>query len=163
MRHVAIVVTRRPDWVDHALASARRIAGVVVFRFHEAGPFADVLNDALAEARTWAPVCLKVDDHDTYPDDHAQILERWQPGTVLYGRADFQTCDGRVIDRRPTLCASALPTDLVLTADRHGAVTSSALAQRRPVTVETGVTKRICSTDWSWGVRSPVYRCGHGV
>jgi hypothetical protein len=154
------MVSRRPDWFDHGMASARRVADVVVSRFHDSGSFADVLNDALTEARTLAPVALKVDDHDTYPDDHAAILDAWEPGVTLWGIASWVDCAGTEVGRRRSLCASAIPTDLTVTADHTGAVTASVMFTTRAVEVETGVAKRVCSEDWSWQ-RRPQTICPH--
>lgn len=147
---VAVLVSNRPEWVDHGLESAHRVADKVVFRFHESGTFADVFNDALAEASQYADVCLKVDDHDVYPDDHASILEFWVPGVTVWGKARRFTCEGRELKPRATMCSSAIPTNLTLEADESGRLWKSLLRTTRPVKTWTGVEKRLCRGEWGW-------------
>lgn len=142
------------------MQSAARF-GSVVYERHETGSFAEAVNRALARAT--GPV-LKVDDHDTYPDNHADILAHWRPGYVVYGVAEFVGCDGQVLGRWPTLCASVFPSDIRVTGDRHGAITQSVLAQCKVTRVETGVRKLVCPGDWSWGTRPGTFRqveCAH--
>jgi hypothetical protein len=157
----AVCVTRR-GLEAHQIAVSARIGAVPLVVSHTAGSFADAVNRALQLASN--PVVLKVDDHDEYPTDHASILDEWKPGLVLYGRADFVGCDGQQLGRWATLCASAFPSDIRVTGDRHGAVTQSVLTQCQIREVETGVRKLICPGDWSWGTRPGSFRkveCAH--
>lgn len=159
---VAVLVSNRPDWVDHGLESADRIADQTVFRFHDTGAFVDVFNDALAEAATLAPVCLKVDDHDVYPDDHATILKYWTPEHTVWGKARRFTCDGRELKPRATMCSSALPTSLTLQASPSGRLWRSLYNQTVFTKTVTGVRKRVCSADWNWD--APIGKvCAHDV
>lgn len=129
---------------------------------HRTGSFADAVNEALASAVQ--PVVLKVDDHDTYPADHAQILERWEPGILLHGVATFVGCDGQELGRWPSLCASAFPSDVRVIPNRYGQITDSVRAQCKIRQVETGVRKLVCPGDWSWGRKPGSFRrvdCSH--
>ena len=159
---VAVLVTNRPEWINHGMESAHRVADDVVYRFHDTGTFAEVVNDALAEAATFAPVCLKVDDHDIYPDDHADILNQWKPGHTVWGRARRYLCDGTELKRRSSMCSSAIPTDLTLYGDETGMLWRSLWDQTILIPVITGVEKRICSADWGWNSETK-YRCPHDL
>lgn len=155
-----LAVTRRPAYRDHLQATCARLGGGLLYEEHHEGLFADAVNRALSRARS--PVVLKVDDHDIYPSDHAQILEGWQPGVLLHGVARFVGCDGRDLGSWPSLCASAFPSELRVWADRAGGITQSVLNQCERRVVETGVEKLVCPGDWSW-TRRPRFRvvCSH--
>lgn len=157
----AVCVTRRGLGV-HQKAQARRIGARPLYVEHTTGTFAEAVNRALALATL--PVVLKVDDHDTYPDDHASILEDWEPGVLLHGVAEFVGCDGRRLGHWPSLCASAFPSDIRVWGDRWGMITGSVLAQCKVREVETGVVKLVCPGDWSWNLRPGTFRkveCAH--
>jgi hypothetical protein len=157
---VAVLVSNRPEWVEHGLESARRVADKVVFRFHDSGEFVDVLNDALVEASRYEPVCLKVDDHDEYPDDHKDILRYWEPGITVWGEARRFNCVGHELPARSTLCSSAFPTTLTLEADKTGMVWKSVVGQTRVIDVQTEVRKRVCVLEWGWN-EPPRKICPH--
>ena len=157
----AVCVTRR-GLGAHQKAQARRLGAVPLFVEHTSGTFADAVNQVLSLAEN--PVVLKVDDHDSYPDDHARILEDWEPGVLLHGRADFVGCDGRHLGRWPSLCASAFPSDIRVVGNQWGQITESVLAQCEVREVETGVVKLVCPGDWSWGAKPGTFRtvnCDH--
>lgn len=143
-----LAVSRRPWLHESHLESASRF-GPVLYERHESGSFADAVNRALGRAA--APVVLKVDDHDTYPDDHGHILDLWEPGVLLHGVATFVGCDGQKLGRRPSLCASAFPSGIRVTPNRYGQITGSVRAQCKVRQVETEVRKLVCPGDWSWG------------
>ena len=88
------------------------------------------VNEALSLASN--PVVLKVDDHDSYPDDHADILKDWEPGVLLYGSADFEGCDGQLLWARGR--PSAPPPSLRrsgFTGTRWGMITASVVGAMR--------------------------------
>lgn len=162
---VALLVTRRPEWVAHGLESAGRVADTVVYRFHGSGAFSDVINEALREARELSPVVMKVDDHDCYPDDHADMLELWKPGWTVWGNPLRVNCDGTAMPRTQTmsLCASAFPTDITVSPDRRGQLWRSVYEQTTPRYIESGMVKRMCMGDWSWGQPPRQLACDHGT
>lgn len=121
--------------------------------------YADLVNLCL---RGQTGPVIKVDDHDSYPEDHASIAEEWEPGWLFWGRATFVGCDGQVLGRWPSLCASVFPV-LEVRPNRFGQITDSVVAQCRIREVETGVRKLVCPGDWSWS-RRPRLRgveCSH--
>jgi len=149
---VAVLVSNRPEWVEHGLESAHRISDHVVYRFHSSGEFVDVFNEALREAATFSDVCLKVDDHDVYPDHHSNILDRWEPGVTVWGKARRVTCQGEELKPRATMCSSAIPTNIRLEADNTGRISRSLLDQTPLIKVVTQVVKRLCRADWGWDI-----------
>lgn len=140
-------------------AQIHRMGATPLYVQHTRGSYADAVNEALSLAQS--EVVLKVDDHDTYPPDHALILEEWEPGVLLYGVCEWVRCDGKPLGRKPSLCASAFPSDIRVTGNRHGQITDSVLAQCRIKEVETGVVKHVCPGDWSWGVSPYTVNCDH--
>lgn len=152
----AIAVSRRP-WLEASHKAQILALGVKpLYLAHTTGTFADAVNQVLALAET--PVVLKVDDHDSYPPDHAAILEAWEPGYLLHGVASFVGCDGQALGNWPSLCASAFPSDIRVKPNRWGQITDSVLAQCKVKQVETGVRKLVCPGDWSWGVKPGSFR-----
>lgn len=155
----ALAVSRRPYLEASHKAQIARIGAVPLYVQHSSGTFADAVNQALSLAGN--PVVLKVDDHDSYPDDHADILKDWEPGVLLYGVAEWRGCDGSFLGRKSSLCASAIPSEIRVYGSQ---ITQSVLAQCRVREVETGVVKMVCPGDWSWGSlpgRFRSVRCSH--
>lgn len=162
---VAILVTRRPEWVTHGLATASRLADITVYRFHESGRFSDVFNDALQEARNHAPMAMKIDDHDTYPETY-DLIDRWKPGACVWGEVEVRGCDGSFQGRGTSMCATVFGTDLELMPDKWGMLTASLRAQTSPIVVKSGVVKTVCPGEWSWGARPGSHRaidCNHAL
>jgi hypothetical protein len=107
-------------------------------------------------------VCLDIHDHDIYPDDHARLLDHWEPGVTVWGLVRRVNCAGRVQPGRyRSLCAAAIPTDITVTPDHTGIIHGSVLSQTRAVDIESDVTKLLCVADWSWGL-VPRGLCPHG-
>lgn len=160
----ALAVSRRP-WLETShKAQIARIGAFPLYVQHSTGTFASAVNEALSLAEN--PVVLKVDDHDSYPDDHASILDDWEPGVLLFGIAEFVGCDGQVLGRWPSLCASAFPSDIRVGPNRWGQITESVVNQCQVREVKTGVRKMVCPGDWSWGRRPGSFRqveCSHSL
>lgn len=156
----ALAVSRRPWLEPHHRRQIARIGASALYVQHTEGSYADAVNEALALARS--EVVLKVDDHDTYPEDHASILDHWRPGLLLYGVCEWVRCDGKPLGRNVSLCASAFPSNIRVTPNRMGQITGSVLAQCNAKQVETGVVKYVCPADWSWGPNPYPVACHHG-
>jgi len=162
---VAVLVTRRPQWVSHGLKSALRLADTTIYRFHSSGSFSSVFNSALKEARNHAPMVMKIDDHDIYPETY-DLVERWKPGACVWGEVEVRGCDGSFQGKGTSMCSTVFGTDLELVPDKWGMLTQSLRNQTTEIVVPSGVTKIVCPGEWSWGARPGTYRsidCRHAI
>lgn len=156
-----LAVSRRPYLKRTHMESAARF-GEVVYQEHVTGTYAENVRAAMARASD--PFVIKVDDHDTYPDNYGELVEYWEPGVSVWGEVTEVGCDGTSIGRRYSMCATVFASDLVLEPDHLGMLSGSLFNQTRMVFVPSGVVKRFCPFEWSWGSMPGTHRsivCNH--
>lgn len=155
---VALATSRRPQYVDSQLASARRLADEVVFVTHgfdhpesdlifdSSVPYPEVVNRGLGLAGELAPAVMKVDDHDTYPDNHDPVSV-WEPGATVFGIVKAVNCVGELLGEESSLCGGALDASIRFDGSHHQLAPQITGPM---ILYSSKVTKRFCQSEWSW-------------
>ncbi len=153
---VALAVTRRPEYADAQLATARRLADKVIFLTHgfthpEAlgrfESYIEMMNVGLSMAEDYAEYVMRIDDHDSYPDGH-DPASVGKDGAVVWGIVTQEDCEGKPFGQTTCTCGGALPT--VLRLDPTIEKTEPQLKRLSSILYPSGVVKRFCANEWSW-------------